>query len=706
MLRWRCDPRRFAFETTDEVEPGPMQMAQGPAWEAIRFAIRSDAPDQHAFVRGLIDSRRKSLVLDALAEMRPPPRIAPDFVYVRNTKTPHRPRLLVLAPGTAREFAKAVHRVAEFIKKSSALRDRDGKRRERRERAKSLLAKKTAAVARKFQDPGVAEFLDDVVEEVLDTSFGPRRSSSDPLALYRVNVVVCRDQERAERPVVLEDDPTPAKLLGIVAGDVGSGADEHARIRTGAFVQADGGYLVLEAARLAASPSTWQAVVTTLRSGLVHVSLPERTAAALRPDPVPVHVRMILLGDRRDYRALDNMGVDFAHHFKVLVDLDEDIDRDDHGLLAYAGAISRLAHVEHLLPFHRTAVAALAEYGARVAGRVGKITARLGRVADLAREADYLARDDGADRVVAKHVRRAVHRTKDRASLDARRFLEFVKEGAILIDVHGRVIGQVNGLSVIHAGPVTYGFPARITASVGAGWEGIVDIEMRSELSGSIHTKGFQIFQGLLRRLLETDHPLAFTASLTSEQTYGRVDGDSSSAAQLCCLLSALARAPIDQGFAVTGSIDQLGRVQAVGSVDEKIEGFFDVCRELGLDGTQGVVIPRANAGDLMLRDDVVEACARGEFHVHAVETIYELLTIVTGATATPPRADGTYAPRTLLAAAVAASRELWEETVRRPVPEPDGEPAAAPRKSGIGFPSGSFRRRTGGRAPRPAKRS
>jgi ATP-dependent Lon protease len=202
---------------------------------------------------------------------------------------------------------------------------------------------------------------------------------------------------------------------------------------------------------------------------------------------------------------------------------------------------------------------------------------------------------------------------------------------------------------------------------VGAGSEGILDVESRAELSGAIHTKGFQIFQGLLRRLLETDHPLAFTASLASEQTYGRVDGDSSSAAQLCCLLSALARVPIRQGLAVTGSIDQLGRVQSVGAVDEKIEGFYDVCKLLGLDGSQGVVIPGANRADLMLRPDVVAACSRGKFRVYAVDDIYELLSIITGRSAAPPRPDGTYERGSILALAVAGSRELWEETLRKP---------------------------------------
>ncbi len=639
-------------------------MDEGPAWEALRFAIRSDAADQHAFVRGLIDTRRKALTLEALSRMQPPPAPAPDRAYVRNMKEPHRPRLLALRQGTGRAFAESVRRLAVFIRDSNTLRG-GAATRARRLEVRESIEKRARPIRARFADADALSHLDAVVVDAVERRFasGPG-ASGDPVALYGVNVVVCRESRAGKRPVVVEEDPSPAKLLGTFTGDAGKD-DDHARIRPGAFVQADGGYIVLDASRIASS-SSWQALLSTLRRGTVELSLQDRSAA-LRPEPIPVRIRVILIGDRTDYRALDDKGPEFAHHFKVLADIDRDMARDAAGFRMYTAMLADLARAESRLPFHRTAVAALIEQGARIAGRAGRITARMGRIADVAREADYVAREARRPAVGAVHVHAAVQRTKERGSLDARRFLEFVEEGATLIEVTGEVVGQVNGLSVIHAGPITYGFPARITASVGAGREGIFDIESRAELSGSIHTKGFQIFQGLLRRLLETDHPLAFTASLASEQTYGRVDGDSSSAAQLCCLLSALARVPIRQCLAATGAIDQLGHVQSVGCVDEKIEGFFDVCELLGLDGKQGVVIPRANAGDLMLRDDVVRACARGRFQVFAVSTIYELLTLMTGIAASPPRADGTYVPGSVLELAVAGSTELWEETVRRP---------------------------------------
>jgi predicted ATP-dependent protease len=667
-LRWRCDPRRLPFRTTEDVEVAGVAPEQKRAWEALRFAVRCDVPDQNVYVRGVIDSPRRVLVLDALPKLRPAPRTQPDLVYIRNAAAPHRPRLVAMKSGAAARFARSMRRLAEFVRSSRAFRGGSRDRRARRDEARRLLEHRVGRIRRSHPEPQIHAYLEEVVEELLTTRFGRLRSQSeDPLKLYAVNVLVGHVPGRHERPIVVEDDPTPARLLGTLAGDGDSGVDEHARIRAGAFIEASGGYLVLEAGRVLALSGSWHAVVSTLRSGAVDVHLPDRAQAGLRPDPIPVRVRVILIGDRHEYGELEDRGPDFAHHFKVLADLDSDIDRDDEGFLAYGVAIARLARDEGLLAFDRTAVSALIEHGARISGRGGKITGRIGRIADVAREAEFLARERRRPRVTSLHVQRAVVRTKQRGALDARRFLEYVQEGAILIHVEGAVVGQVNGLSVIHAGPLTYGFPCRITASVGAGSEGILDIESRSDLSGSIHTKGFQIFQGLLRRLLETDHPLAFTASLASEQTYGRVDGDSSSAAQLCCLISALARVPIRQCLAATGAVDQLGRVQSVGAVDEKIEGFFDVCSLLGLDGTQGVVIPRSNAADLMLRQDVVDACSKGRFHVYGVDTIYELLTILTGHRATPPQPDGTYPADSLLALAVAGSRELWEETARKP---------------------------------------
>jgi ATP-dependent Lon protease len=292
------------------------------------------------------------------------------------------------------------------------------------------------------------------------------------------------------------------------------------------------------------------------------------------------------------------------------------------------------------------------------------LTARFGRIGDLAREASFLAKRENAESVTGEHVLAAVRRTKRRASLPSTKFQELIQAGTIRVETHGEVVGQINGLAVISAGPIVYGFPARITASIGVGRSGVVDIESSASLSGSIHTKGFHILNGLLRHLIRAQHPLAFSASLAFEQSYGGIDGDSASGAEFCCLISALTGVPISQCFAMTGAIDQHGHIQAIGGVNEKIEGFFDTCAHFGLTGCQGVIIPSSNAGDLMLRKDVVEACRRDEFSVHAVETVHEALEVLTGIPAgeATVNEDGTtiYPDGSLLDIAVDRANDFW----------------------------------------------
>jgi len=326
-----------------------------------------------------------------------------------------------------------------------------------------------------------------------------------------------------------------------------------------------------------------------------------------------------------------------------------------------------MAHEGRLPHFDRTAVAALLEHGARIAANQGKVTTRAGRIVDIGEEAAFLAVREKAPLVRAEHVQLAVRRTKQRADLPSRRFRELLRDGTIRVQTRGDAVGQINGLAVIHAGMLTYGFPARITASIGAGSAGIINIEGAAALSGAIHTKGFHILGGLLRHLLHMDHPLAFSASLAFEQSYGTIDGDSASCAEICCLLSALTGVPIRQNIAITGAIDQLGNVQAIGGVNEKIEGFFDTCADAGLTGDQGVIIPRANAGDLMLRADVVQACADGRFRVWAVERVAEALELLTGREAGAPDEAGDYPAGTLMAQAVEKATEYWVMSLQSP---------------------------------------
>ncbi|MCA9003322.1 MAG: AAA family ATPase, partial [Planctomycetes bacterium] len=305
---------------------------------------------------------------------------------------------------------------------------------------------------------------------------------------------------------------------------------------------------------------------------------------------------------------------------------------------------------------------ALCEHGARIAGRNDRLTTKFARLFDLAREAAHINRyqDPANSHTTETHVRRAIDRTRERAGNPSKRFRQSIAEGTIRIETKGRRVGQVNGMAVMSAGPLTFGFPARITASVGPGMGGVVDIERESSLSGRIHTKGFHILGGLLRHLFQTNHPLAFNASLAFEQSYGGVDGDSASGAETCCLLSALTGIPLRQDLAMTGAIDQFGNIQPIGGTSEKIEGFYAACVDAGLTGTQGVIVPSANVRNLVLRPEVARACAEGQFHIYAVDHVTEALEIFTDMPAGERQLDGSYGEGTLLGLAMDRLHEYW----------------------------------------------
>jgi ATP-dependent Lon protease len=303
----------------------------------------------------------------------------------------------------------------------------------------------------------------------------------------------------------------------------------------------------------------------------------------------------------------------------------------------------------------------MTEHGARIAGQKDRLTTRFGRLSDIAREANYLAVNAGRNLVTREHVYQAIARGRRRGDLPARHYRKRITDGTIRIQSRGTQTGQINGLAVIQAGPLTYGFPSRITASIGPGTAGAVNIEREAELSGSIHTKGFYILGGLLRNLLKTDHPLAFSASIAFEQSYGGIDGDSASGAEMVCLLSALTAIPLRQDLAMTGAIDQLGHIQPIGAVSEKVEGFYEVCKESGLTGTQGVVIPRSNAGDLMLNPELLEVCAAGQFHVYAVDTVQQAIELFTGWRAGDAEESGDYQAGSFLHLARSRAREYWD---------------------------------------------
>jgi predicted ATP-dependent protease len=546
--------------------------------------------------------------------------------------------------------------------------------------AQALLEGALGGIRRTFPGDDVHAFLDDLVEDMLTRRLSELPENTGFTERYRVNVVLKHNIDDP-CPAIVEYAPSVPSLVGTIDRAINAEEEVFApqmMIRCGSLLRSDGGFLVLEGRDLLSEPGAWKALIRTLRTGRIELVPPELPIPwqipALKPEPIPVDLKVVMLGDAQLYYLLDALDPDFRDHFKVLADFDDVIPRDEKGMHYYAHVLARIAKEESLLPFGGSAVAMLCEHGARIAARPNKLTSRFGRLADLARESAYLA-DRAADRVVeAKHGVDALRRTNRRADLPARRYREMIAKGTIRVETSGRAVGQVNALAVMSAGPLTYGFPNRVTATIGAGSAGTINIEREAELSGAIHTKGFYILGGLMRYLLRTEHPLAFSASVAFEQSYGGIDGDSASGAEMCCLLSALTEMPIRQDLAMTGAIDQVGHILPIGAVNEKIEGFFDACSDVGLTGTQGVIIPSTNVGDLMLRQDVVDACEQGRFHVYAVDTIQEALELFSGRAAGVRGEDGHYPEDSLLGTAVAQARAYWKKAIQSGEGGDDGE--------------------------------
>lgn len=442
-----------------------------------------------------------------------------------------------------------------------------------RERARGILESIAAPVKRRF--PPATDYLEQVVEDVVMHRLAEEDDQSW-LRMYAVNLVSTHDEDTT-RPVIVDNSTTLQSLLGTIDPVVlpdGSADAPHMALHAGTLVRADGGTLILDARDLASTPGAWKALTRTLRSGTVELTpgdpeVTTRRQPGLKPDPIPVDVKVVLLGEAGVYYALDSADPDFPHLFKVLVDFGDTLPRDASGQAMVAGVLSRIVRDEDLPPLKASAVAALLEHSARIAAQPDALTARFGRVADIAREAVWVARHRDCTCVEGVDVVEAVRRTKARAGRPGRLFRDRVKRGILRIETTGSSVGQINGLATMSAGQLTYGFPARITATVGPGSQGTINIEGEAELSGAIHTKAFHILGGCLRTLLQTDHPLVFDASIAFEQSYGGIDGDSASGAEVCALISALSRVPLAQNLAMTGAIDQKGNIQPVGAVNE-----------------------------------------------------------------------------------------------------------------------------------------
>jgi predicted ATP-dependent protease len=478
----------------------------------------------------------------------------------------------------------------------------------------------------------------------------------DPFRVYGVNVILAHN-DGTESPVIFETTPTYANLFGTIqrAYDARGGwTSDFMDLRAGSLLRADGGFLIMYSMEAISETGVWRALKRTLNHGRLEIQPLEMFypfgGSALKPEPIVINVKVLLIGDRELYEMLYHYEEDFRKIFKVRVEFDEEMTMSDGVIAEYAGRLRRLSEKENLSPFDRGAFAAMLEYGVRQAGRRNKVTARFVDIADLAREAHYAAAAAKETVVRAAHVRGALASKMERHNLIETRIREMIEEGTLLVDVSGTCVGQVNGLSVLEIGGYTFGKPIRITATAALGKGGLINIERESNLSGRFHDKGVHIIAGFLRSRFAQDKPLSLAASICFEQSYSGVDGDSASSTEVYALVSALSGLALRQDIAVTGSMNQQGEIQAIGGVNEKIEGFFDVCKIKGLTGTQGVIIPHSNVEDLMLRDEILDAVAAQKFHIWPVAKIEEGIAILT-ATATGCRnEDNTFEQGTVFA--------------------------------------------------------
>lgn len=517
----------------------------------------------------------------------------------------------------------------------------------------------------KFADvPGVVAYLDTVQADVIENArdfLPPPSASADgepshrspddrpSLRRYYVNLLVDHSGSTVA-PVVSEDNPTFQNLVGRVeyVQQMGALVTDFSLIKAGCLHRANGGYLILDAREVLLQPYAWEGLKRTLKAGQLRIEslgqlLSLISTVSLEPEPIPLRVKVALVGDRMLYYLLYNLDPDFGELFKVAADFAEEMDRTPENQRLYAQLLGTLARREGLRALDRSAVARVIEHSARVIGDAEKLSTWMRGISDLVLEADYWADRAGHDVMTADDVQHAIDATVYRSDRVRERLLAEVVRGTVLIDTQGAQVGQINGLSVLALGNFSFGRPSRITAQIRLGRGEVIDIEREVELGGPIHSKGVLILSSYLGARYAADTPLSLAASLVFEQSYGGIEGDSASSAELYALLSAIAQAPIKQSLAVTGSVNQHGQVQAIGGVNEKIEGFFDLCTARGLTGEQGVLIPVSNIRHLMLRQDVVAAVAAGQFHIYPVATIDQGIELLTGLPAGEPDADGRF---------------------------------------------------------------
>ncbi|MBM3155929.1 MAG: ATP-dependent protease [Chloroflexi bacterium] len=579
------------------------------------------------------------------------------LIPIVNGKPLSEQEMLALVPQQKEELAKKREQIQDQIKEAMAqMRNWDREGGEQIEKmdeevVKFVLDAPIEELAKKYgENPDVSGYLKDIEKDIIE-NMNLFRSPSEPdpanpfarmaaiqtLRKYEVNVLVDNSHLKGA-PVIIETNPTFNNLVGRLEKEAYFGAvsADFTMIRPGSLHKANGGYIVLRIDDVLRNLLSWDIIKRSLREKKIIIEdLAERfgflSMKSILPEPVPLNIKVIIIGENMYYHTLYSLDREFAELFKVKADFDSRMDLNKENLKQYNSTLCAVCGKESLRHLDKKAVAKIIEHSSRLAEDQRKLSTRFAEIADIIREANYWASSDGAKLISGEHVSKAIEQKVYRSNLIYERIREMIERDVLKIDTRGKVVGQVNGLSVIAFGDLYFGRPNRITASIASGREGVVDIEREAKLGGPIHTKGVLILSGVMAERYAATAPLSLSARLVFEQSYEEVEGDSASTTELYALLSALANVPIKQGIAATGSINQKGEVQAIGGVNQKIEGFYDVCKAKGLTGDQGVIIPGSNVQNLMLREDVVEAIKKGKFTVYSVKNVDEGIEILTG---------------------------------------------------------------------------
>lgn len=767
----KCDPSKFDFNTTADLEERLSALGQDRAIHAVELGIHIKSRGYNLFCLGPEGTGKTSLVKRILEKEAKNRKTPDDWAYVYNFDEPYKPTAMSFPAGQAAEFAKDVDELLDELADSlpeiieseeykAALgiirqkykakkeeyinvlqKKAKGKRvsllhmqmglvvapmkdgevlspdafeqlpeeekklvmndlnamqeeienatqdlprwEEKQKREITVLREKFVrsavkdpidALRKKYKSQQPSRFLKQIQDNIIDNidDFVPTDSDKqaaangadeDPLqqllskmkqpeedkfAKFKVNVIV-KNVPNSGAPIITVDYPTQGNLVGKVERIQQYGAllTDFTLIKAGALHQANGGFLLLDARKVLEQPFAWDSLKRAIASKRVKIESPTEetsfTTISLDPEPIPLDIKVVLTGDFEIYELLSERDPDFRDFFKVEADFGMIMDRNAENEVEYAKLIGSLSKKKQLRSLNRQAVARVIEYASRLADDAGKLTAHISSIGDLLREADYWARVSNSKQIGKNHIDQAIEAQIYRSDRIKKAMLEEIDKGTILMDVKGERVGQINGLVVYDFSRYSFGKPARITTQVRIGKGDFMDIEREISMSGPIHTKGVLILKSLISNRFAKHSPLSLSASIVFEQSYGGVDGDSASSTEYYCLLSAISNLPIKQSIAVTGSINQFGEIQPIGGVNEKIEGFFDVCAHDGLTGKQGVIIPRTNVDNLMLRADIVQAVEEGRFTIYAIDTVDDGVEILTGVKAGKPDNKGNY---------------------------------------------------------------